>query len=131
MNKIKIFFVTLGLLCCGTASAEWTWSGGNDQFNHYVDRATIRRSGNFVKMWDLFDYKTVQKAAGGESYLSGKTQWEFDCKEEKSRMLAFTWFDEKMGSGKVVYSDNDTGKWAPIQPESIGEALWKIACGKK
>ena len=119
------------LMTAGTASAEWTQSGGNDQFIHYVDRATIRRNGNLVKMWDLADFKTVQKSAAGESYLSNKIQTEYDCKEEKSRSLAFTWFSGKMGSGKVVYSDSFPGKWSPISPGSVGEALWKIACGKK
>ena len=119
------------VMTAGAASAEWTLVGDNYLFFQYVDRATIRRNGNFVKMWDLSDYKTVQKAAGGESYLSGKTQWEFDCKDEKVRSLAFTWFGGQMGSGKVVYADGDVrGKWQPIEPGSVGETQWKIACGK-
>ena len=65
------------------------------------------------------------------SYLSSKTQWEFDCKEEKLRILALTWFSGQMGSGKVVFSGSETGKGEPIQPGSIAESLWKIACGKK
>ena len=72
----------------------------------------------------------MQKDAAGKSYLSEKSQSEFDCKEEKVRILAFTWFDGRMGRGKVVVSDSDLGKWSPIEPGSIGEALWKIACGK-
>ena len=93
----------LGLMLVMTAtaaSAEWTAADFNDEFIKYVDFATIRRNGNFVKMWSLSDYKTVQKAADGQSYLSSKVQDEFDCKEEKTRLLAFTWFDGKMGSGK-------------------------------
>jgi len=121
------------LVTAGTAMGEWTVAGDNDQFVQYVDRATIRRNGNFVKMWDMSDFKTVQKsAAGGASYLSSKMQEEYDCKEEKMRILAFTWFAGQMGSGKVVVSvGNVRGKWEPIEPGSIGETLWKIACGKK
>ena len=118
------------LVTAGAASAEWTVAGGNDQFVQYVDRATIRRNGNLVKMWVLSDLKTVQTDAG-DSYLSSKAQNEYDCKEERSRILAFTWFSGKMGNGKVVYSDSDPGKWKPISPESIGEIKWKVACGKK
>ena len=78
------------------------------------------------------DHKSVQKSAStGASYLSSKAQDEYDCKDEKNRILAFTWFDGKMGSGKVVYSDSNVrDEWSPIQPGSIGETLWKIACGK-
>ena len=128
---MKRLLMGLMLLVTATAaSAEWTNVGGSDNYILYVDRATIRRSGNFVKMWDLKDHLTVQTAAGF-SYLSNKGQVEYDCKEEKKRFLAFTWFDGKMGGGKGVYSDNDPSKWFPISPGSVDEALWKIACGKK
>ena len=84
-------------------------------------------------MWDLTDYKIVRNSdfAIGNSYLSGKTQQEYDCKEEKVRRLAYLWFDGKMGRGKVVYSNgNVKDEWRPISPDSVSEALWKIACGK-
>ena len=118
------------LVTAGAASAEWTRLSETDNYIYYVDLATIRRNGNLVKIWTLADFKAVRKNAG-KSFLSEKSQSEYDCKEEKSRILAFTWFDGKMGSGKVVVSDSDPGKWSPIQPGSVGEALWKIACGKQ
>ena len=117
------------LVTAGGASAEWTRVGGNDDYIQYVDRATIRRNGNLVKMWDLKDYKTVQTFAG-DSYLSDKTQSEYDCKEEKLRMLALLFFSGQMGNGKVVYANSDGGKWSPIGPDSVAEAMWNIACGK-
>ena len=119
------------LVTAGAASAEWTYGVRSEISIQYVDRATIRRNGNFVKMWDLMDYKTVQKGPAGVSFLSAKQQTEYDCKEEKERMLAFLWFDGQMANGKVVYSNSDTDKWSPISPGSVAETLWKIACGKK
>ena len=124
----------MGLMLLVTAiaaSAEWTIAGGNNRYIQYVDTATIRRNGNLVKMWDLADFKRLQKSAAGMSYLSDKSQSEYDCKEEKQRMLALTNFSGKMGSGKVVASNYDPSEWRPIAPESIGEILWKIACGKQ
>ena len=119
------------LLTTTSAMAEWTRVDDIDQLILYVDRATIRRSGSFVKMWDLGDFKkmlTVQSY----SYFSHKSQQEYDCKEEKKRLLAFTMFDGKMGSENVVSSNgNAKGEWDPIEPKSIGETLWKIACRKR
>ena len=124
----------LGLMLpvtAGAASAEWTSVGASAEYIAYVDKGTIRRNGNFVKMWDMSDYKTVQTVAG-DSFLSTKRQSEYDCKEEKIRTLAFTWFSGQMGNGKVVYNTSETSiKWDPIAPGSAGETLWKIACGKK
>ena len=129
----KLLMGLMLLVTAGAAGAEWTAAGGTGELIQYVDRATIRKSGNLVKMWDLADYKTVQTSPStGVSYFSDKGQREYDCKEEKRRLLAFTWFDGKMGSGKVVHNTSETSmKWSPLQPGSIGEALWKIACGKK
>ena len=121
------------LVTAGAANAGWTIVGDTgddgDAFIQYVDRATIRRNGNFVKMWDLKNYKTVQTNAG-YSYLLSMTQREFDCKEEKLRILALTWFSGQMGNGNPVYSGSDPEKWSPVYPGSIGESTWKIACGK-
>ena len=121
------------LVTAGAASAEWTFvsdtGGDTDDYIQYVDRATIRKSGNLVKMWGLRDYKTVQKAAAGDSYLSGNAQSKYDCKEEKLRLLALTIFDGRMGGGKVVYSDgNYKDEFEPIEHRSFGEAPWKVAC---
>jgi hypothetical protein len=102
---------------------------GNEQTT-YADPSTIRRKGELVKMWRLFDYNTIQTKAG-ISFLSSKGQHEFDCAEERSRVLAYTWFSGNMGKGQAVYSNLDESKWAPIPPHSLVEALIEVACSKK
>ena len=120
------------LVTASAASAVWTQSGYNETSIQYVDRATILRNGNLVKMWDLADYKTERKSAAGHSYLSSKSQLEYDCKEEKMRLLALTLFDGQMGRGKAVYSNgNIKDEWEPIVKGSVGEARWETACGKQ
>ena len=113
-------------MTAGTASAEWTLVGPNDDITLYVDRTTIRRNGNFVKMWSLFDYIKVE----GPRHLSTRSQSEFDCKGEKMRTLALTSFSGQMLSGTVNYTDSITGEWTAVAPQSMGETMWKIACGK-
>ena len=128
---MKRLLLGLMLLVTATAaSAEWTAVGENEDITLYVDRATIRRSGNFVKMWSLFDSKKAEVFAG-KVFLSRRTQDEYDCKEERRRFLAFTTFSGQMLSGAVNYNDSDTEKWVPVAPGSIGETQWKIACGKE
>ena len=40
------------------AMVEWTYLGlssiGNSTFDVYIDKATIRKQGNVVKMWELY-----------------------------------------------------------------------------
>jgi hypothetical protein len=128
----RLLLITLLVLNSGPVYAEWVLTSGNDDagLTVYIDRDTIRRNGNLAKMWQLHDYKTVQTVAG-DSLLSIKRYNEYDCTEERTRMLGYTWFSGNMGSGKVVYSTNDVQQWEPVVARSIDRSLWKVACGKK
>ena len=118
--------ITLLVLSSGPAYAEWELSSGDDEagLTVYVDRDTIRRKGNLVKMWQLYDYKTVQTVAG-DSLLSIQRHNEYDCTEERTRMLAYTWFSSNMGKGRVVYKTADEQQWEAIVPRSIDEVRLK------
>src|SRR3989441_12570990 len=124
--------ITLLVLSSGPVYAEWVLVSGDDEagLTVYVDPDTIRSKRNLVKMLSLIDYKTIQIIAG-DSLLSIQRQNEYDCAEERTRMLAFTWFSGNMGSGKVVYSTPDEQQWEPVIPRSINRTLWKVACSKK
>jgi hypothetical protein len=126
-------FIMLLMLSSGPAFAEWVEVGGSEGkrgYTVYVDPDTVRRNGNLVKMWILYDFKNIQTIAGA-SILSSKAQTQYDCAGERSRELAFTWFSGNMGNGGVVLSDSDEQKWEPVYPDSIGQTLWKVACAKK
>jgi len=124
--------ITLLMLSSGTVFAEWVLVSGDDAAGLavYVDPATIRCNGNLAKMWQLYDYKTVQTVAG-DSLLSIKRFNEYDCGEERTRMLGYTWFSGNMGSGNVVYSTTEQLPWEPVVPRTINRSLWKVACNKK
>jgi hypothetical protein len=129
MKRLLLF--TLLVLSSEPAYAEWVKVGDGDEAGRtvYVDPATIRRNSNLVKMWQFYDYKTVQ-TVGGVRFLSIKEQWEFDCAEERSRVLALKEFSGNMGSGTVVYTNSQVGKWIPVMPGSIGRTVWAVACTK-
>jgi hypothetical protein len=131
IQMTRLFLITLLLLSSGPAYAEWVQVSGGDvaEKTVYVDPATIRRNSNLVKMWQLQDYKTVQ-TVGGIRFLTAKEEWEFDCAEERSRVLALKEFSGNMGSGTVVYTNSQVGNWLPVMPGSTGKTVWKVACGK-
>ncbi|HEV8620633.1 MAG TPA: surface-adhesin E family protein [Nitrospiraceae bacterium] len=72
----------------------------------YVDPDTIRRVRNLVTLWQLIDFKGMQGNAGmgplvfgPHRFLSTKTHKQFDCAEKRLRLLAFTEFSRRMGTG--------------------------------
>ena len=128
----RVLSLTLLVLCSTPTYAEWIPVGGNDPIGMttYADPDTIRRKGNLVKMWQLNDFKTVQ-IVEDNSFLSAKKQREFNCVDERTRILAATQFSGHMGTGNVIWSNSNEQKWEPIVPESIAQTLLEFACNKK
>ena len=128
----RLLLIILLFLSSAPAYAEWVKVSDGDEAEKtvYVDPATIRRNSNLVKMRQFYDYKTVQ-TVGGIRFLTAEEQWEFDCAEERSRVLALKEFSGNMRSGTVVYSNTEVGKWQPVAPGTLGRKLWTVACGKK
>jgi hypothetical protein len=103
----------------------------------YVDPDTIRREGNRVTLWQLPDYKWMKGNAGmgplgfgPHRFLSITTHKQFDCREKRVRLLAFTEFSRHMGTGIPMNNYVDGDNWILVEPESINEALWEVGCGK-
>jgi len=133
--------ITLLVLSSGPAYAEWVAVENNYLLpglqTVYVDPDTIRREGNLVTMWQLIDFKLMQGNAGmgilgvGHRVLSTKTHKQFDCAEKRLRLLAVTDFSGNMGTGIPAGAYIDGGNWVPVEPKSINQALWEVACGKE
>jgi hypothetical protein len=129
----RLLLSTLLLLSSGPAYAEWVLvlvSAAEHGMTVYADPDTIRRKGELVKMWSLYDFKTEQYVRG-VLLLSSKGQIEYDCAEERLRGLAVAEFSGNMGKGTVVYTDSSEGMWNPVPPHGVVQALWKVACGKQ
>ena len=63
---IRLLLFLLLFLSSAPAYAEWVKGSDSDEEGKtvYVDPTFIRRNRNLVKMWRLYDYKTVQIVAG-------------------------------------------------------------------
>ena len=129
---MKILIAVLLAAFSTNVMAEWTMVSGDDYQTAYADLSTIRKSGNRVKMWTLLDYKVVHTSkTNGARYLSAVAQMEYDCKEETARLSALIWYSKSMSQGEVVYSSGAMPEdFNPMPPGSVGEILFKIACGK-
>lgn len=127
----RLLLITLLVLSSSPAYAEWVVSSSSKmRGTAYADPDTIQRNGNLVKMWRLFDLKTADTQRG-IPFLSSKGLDEYDCTEERSRIIASFNYSGQMGSGEIVSSDTGSGNWALVMPGSVDQGLWKVACGKK
>ena len=135
MKQIQSFSIYLSLVVLlnnGQAQAEWVDIGGNVEqgLTVYLDPDTVHRGGDLVTLWALFDYTTIQSIVGGP-WLSSKAQRQFDCVENRVRLLGYITFTGNMGSGDPVFSNSQESKWEPIAPDSMDRKLLEVACCKK
>ena len=127
--------ITLLALSSVPAYAEWVLVEKSNQLagimTVYFDPETIRRKGNLVTMVQLIDFRTMQGGRSPSRFSSTKIHKEFDCAEERLRLLALTDFWGNMGTGEPADAYIDGGNWVPVEPKSINPALWEVACGKE
>ncbi len=128
----RLLLIALLVLSRGPVYAEWVAIEKNHQLSElqtvYVDPTTIRREGNLVTMWQLTDFMWTQGGLIGRRFLSTKTHKQFDCAEKRVRLLGFTEFSRRMGTGILAAGYVDEGTWLPVEPESMNQTLWEVAC---
>lgn len=131
----KFILMLLLSVAARSAMAEWleygyVSKGTDSESTLYVNPEAVRRSGSTVKIWTLEDFKEARKL---DSALvkSIKNQTEYDCEKEQVRWLASYEYKGNMGQEELMHTASGTGNWYPVVPESVGEATFKYACGKK
>jgi hypothetical protein len=102
----------------------------------YYDPKTIRRAGDLVTLWQLTDYKWRQGNApfgmlmmSPHRFFSTKTHKEFDCARNTVRLVASSEFSQHMGTGIQDAVLVEQGPGQLVEPSSLNQALWKVACG--
>ena len=132
-RRILLLLLTVLMLGVGPVYAEWVEVGGKveEGLTLYVELDTLSRSGDVVKMWELWDFKT-SRTETKPPHMSVKSQREYDCTKKLGRLLALTAFSGNMGSGEVVYSNSDfKDQGIPVEPGSVAESVWKVVCSKQ
>jgi len=133
--KNSIMNATMQLVCEKqmngiSAKPEWILINSNEGINNYVDSASIRKTSNKVKMWEMSDYKTPQ-VSEAIKYLSSAGQSEYDCQEKTIKLISYIAYEGNMGVIPVTINNNVGLNLSQVMPNTRGEALWEIACGSK
>jgi hypothetical protein len=120
----KSIVAILFALASTNASATLFQLDDNEKEVAYAETNTIKKSGDIVTMWSLYDLKN-QKYLAKKPYQSTKFQMEFQCKKELVRLRGMKFFSGKMGEGQVIYNESFTDIWTPITDV---EPEWYFAC---
>jgi len=99
----KAILILLLAVVSSSAMAEWVKVSEDKLVTAYADPTTIRKLGDKVKMWALWDYSTAQEG-DSKPYMSVRIQNEYNCKEETVRQIYATTFSGNMAEGNTINS---------------------------
>lgn len=114
-----LFFASL------QAKAEWIDVAESESgVIFYVDKETIKKEGNLVKVWVLINYKK----AGRSGQLSSKHKQEYDCAKERTRDVSVTGYSRNMGKGDVIATGHYLSEWSEIAPDTVQREVMQFVC---
>ena len=100
---------------------------GADGTVFYIDRDSIKKEGNLLRVWELQDLKDK----GPLDEKSRRVLVEYDSKAERRRVLSFSFHVEPMGAGVTVKADQTPGKWTLIVPNTTAAVVFQVATALK
>ena len=119
----KIIFVLLMTFSC-SLWAEWIYVTEGVGGQLFIDTATIKRTGDNRRVWELRNLNEAFK--GG---MSMRALSIYDCKNEKKKILALSIHLEPMAKGKVLESINsENSEWDYIAPRTIDSETLDFVC---
>ena len=106
------------------------------ELTFYANASTIRKTGDKATILTLSDFKTSKNSKSGKSYRSNTNQDEYDCKENKERLLnIISAYSENMGRGEIAVTNAGSNpvpsEWSQVTPNSLEDSIFKIACAQK
>lgn len=122
----KLFVILAALLVSGNVMADLLQLSDDGQEVAYADSNTVRKSGDVISMWSLYDLKDTRYLAR-KPYQSIRYQMDYQCRKQQVRIRGWQYFSGKMGEGELIYKDAFTDIWTPI--EGV-ESEWRFACNE-
>ena len=130
------YLLMLVAACSRPVPTEWIMvkdiSPTSDGFVTYAAPSTIRKTGTTVTMLSMIDFTVIPGAASDRPHFSWIDEWEYDCQGKSLKPLRFREYSGKMGTGENVFSISTPASLGiALNPGSVSETLWKMACGKE
>lgn len=125
----RLLAPVLVLLFCVTfypqSTVEWQKATDSQNAIYYFDAKRLRHVSETIReTW----IKEEVLVASSRDYASQITLQQFDCKEQKTRLLSVASYDF---NGQPLVSGDGNGKWVSLVPESVGEGLLIVVCAYK
>ena len=108
------------------AVASWKYiSQSQGYVSNYVDKTTIRATQEkTITVWSKSEYKVPNE----NGWRSAIGLLEADCKNQRSRLLALTAFEQSNLSGNKLHQEIQTYQWTKATPKSNAALFLAAVC---
>ncbi len=130
MQAFRISALTLFLLFSGNVIAAWDELGSNELITVWVDKASLKKSGDKVLLLSMLDLKKPgvdPKSKSPVNSIIGLN--EYHCGQNQYRALDVKFMSDKKGDGKVIgeiKSPNST--FEPVINGDWTTGVYNLAC---
>ena len=106
------------------ATAEWEETAHTADADWHIDVSTVRRVGDLRNVW------LIREPRYGE--ISRRYFHQYDCSEQKLRVLSFSVHAKQMGAGRTLFKNDEPREWRYISSnrDSVAARIFKIVCSK-
>lgn len=123
------YLLALAMLIASPAWADWVEVGEIGGNKSYIDPSTIRIDGNFRKVWTMDNYP-MSRSVNGVNVWSLRSRFEYDCKEERLRLLSVSSFSKPYATGESLNQYDSPTEWRDIPPNTIGTVIFNRVCAQ-
>jgi S1-C subfamily serine protease len=123
-SRVTQFALLTALSASGAAAAEWTSQGSTATVDYYLDVSTMRKDGDLRRVWQLQDMKVTSRSGA----RSLRALSEYDCRQERYRVLQLDTFSGQMATGSLLATDTSLGAWSFIAPGTPFAHTLKFVC---
>ena len=127
MKKIMVMAL---LMLASTGFAKWEggYLSNDGKMRLYFDNETIQVNYPLFRSWSLMDFKDPI----ANNMLSAKILTEYDCDEEKRRVVHVISYSGNKGEGKILSQASSNQAWDVISDEaSSAYDLMLTVCGER
>jgi len=121
---MKILLTLFVLLFCNVAYAEWYKLSADKNFDHYIEKESIKKVDGFVYYWEMIDLK---ERTQGKDLSIQVYKW-VDCTLIRFKTLIYIFYDNNMGMGAAEIQESEIKDWKYDPPDSIGGYAMNYAC---
>ena len=123
---MRIVMLALLMLATSPAWADWVKVSESDADWNYYDPTTISKVGtDRRKVWQMHDLK-VRSAEGA---LSRRFLGEYDCREDRWRILSFTFHSGPIARGEILFNYSaEPTRWFDIAPDTVAQQMLRLVC---